>query len=389
MATFSAFPPQVHDTIAKNCQNSDLINLCCTSRWVKALYSRILYRNVDLRPNQGGLIFMMDERKRQDQFFQSLLANPEYGKFVRYFRAVLHTPKFHDGNTTLIPDAEMWRAMQLLTHVQTVDMGSRNDMAYCTMVPTRQFSNRLFHSATSVTLVGRMPYGLAKCVLDAVNPATLRYLCLDMVQEWNYGHIPHTYRPHTYMPGDKKEDGRIMAYGATSGLLTTLTGRCTGLQTLILRRVGQTHIRSGWHMDAEELIHDEWADFICSVHGTVEKFTFELAEEMEATWLTCNMPAKDPVPFRIADERFHRIILSAIMAGFWPCLNIIELKGVRFPDGQVGIADLKEILILFLGGPDPKIVVEENSHYVEDEYLPDEVFAGWFSSDDSESEMSS
>ena len=206
---------------------------------------QILYRHVDLRPDQDGLVFILDERKRQDLFFETLLTNPEYRDHVRFFRAVLHTPKYHDSNKTMVPGEHMWRAMLSLAHVQTVDMGSRNDMAYCTMVPTKQFSNDLFRSATSVKLVGRMPYRLAKSILDAVNPAILKYLCLEMVQEWDYGHTPHTYRLHTYMPEDKEEDGRIIAYSATSGLLATLTGCCTALQTLILRREGQTHMRSG------------------------------------------------------------------------------------------------------------------------------------------------
>ena len=115
---------------------------------------------------------------------------------------------------------------------------------------------------------------------------------------------------------------------------------------------------------------------------------FEPTKEMEAAWLTAHSPGVDPGSFMIADERFHRLILPTILASVWPCLNFIEPKGVKSPDGEVGTAELIMILMFYLGGADKKIVVEENSRYVEDEYVPDEVFAGLFSSDDSESHMS-
>ncbi|MCJ1422612.1 hypothetical protein MMC29_000492 [Sticta canariensis] len=382
MATFAVLPPEIHDAIAEICQNKDLISLCCTSKWVKELYVRVLYRHVDLRPETYNSIFKRDERKWQARFFQSLLTHPEYAMNVRYFRPVLHTRRIRKSEKPMISDKDMWRAMESLTNVQTVDIGSRNDMAYCRMVPTKQLPKDLFHSATSVTLVGRMPSRLAKSILDAVNPATLKYLCLDLVQEWDPGHTPHTY-----MPGEKDEDGRIIAHGTISGLLTTLTGCCTKLQTLILRRVGQTHIRLGWHVVAEEQSHVEWASFISSVQGTVEKFTFELAGEMEGGWLPGQYTAIDPGLFRIADKRFRRLILPAIIAGNWPCLNIMELKGIRSPDGQAGTAALIAELTALLGG-NAKIVVEEDSCCFEEEYYPEEIMTELSSSDESESEMS-
>lgn len=372
MAIFSALPPEIHDTIAKTCRNNDLINLSCTSKWVKEFCLRVLYRHVDLRPDHNGLVLTADERKWQDRFFQTLLTRPEYGMHVRFLRALFHIPRSGDSIEPMVSYKEMWRAMQSLTHVRTVDIGSRNDMAYPTTALTRQFSNDLFRSATSVTLVGRMPYRLAKSILDAVNPAILKYLCLDMVQEWDYGSIPHLDRRRTHIPGDKDEGGRMIAYRPTSGLLVTLTGCCTAIRTLILRRVGQTSVRSDWDTFAETLSHLEWAAFICSVQGTLEKFTFELAGKMPGGSLVDISSTSDASPFRIADQRFRRFILPAIMAGKWPCLNTMELKGVHSPDGQAGTAALITELKTLLGG-NTKIVVEEKSHYAEDGYVPDQV----------------
>lgn len=369
MATFSALPPEIHDNIAKLCPNHELINLCCTSKWVKALYVRVLYRDVDLRPEIDGLVFMDDERRRQSLFCLTLLTHPQYGMHVRSFRPLLHLPKFVYNHEGLLSDAQMCRAMRSLTHVQTVDIGSRNDMSYCTMLPTTKLPDVLFHCATSVTLVGRMPYGLAKSILVAVNPAILKYLCLDMVQEWD-GYTPHLNIPLSNMPGQKDKDGRLIAYGATSGLLKTLTGRCTQLQTVVLRRVGQTHFRMGWHLEAEDESHVEWASFIRSVQDTVEMFTFELAEEMEGAWLTDGFLNLNPTSFRMGDERFQRLILPTIIQGKWPCLKVMQLRGVKCVDGQVGTAALRSQLTALL--KPATIVVDENTHYIEDEYFPDQ-----------------
>lgn len=77
---------------------------------------------------------------------------------------------------------------------------------------------------------------------------------------------------------DKGEDGRILASGEMSGLLTPLTGRCTALQILNLRRMAEGSNDCDWHIAADEASYLEWASFICSVQGTVKKFTFEQAE---------------------------------------------------------------------------------------------------------------
>lgn len=68
---------------------------------------------------------------------------------------------------------------------------------------------------------GLMQYGLAKSIFGAIIPAILKNLCLDRVQDLKSG------KPKLrYLPGDRGEDGKIIAYGATSGPLTTLAGRC-------------------------------------------------------------------------------------------------------------------------------------------------------------------
>lgn len=167
----------------------------------------------------------------------------------------------------MISDEELRRAMHSLTHVQGVDIASKTDFDYRLPVPKNQLPNDFFQSATSVRLAGSMQYGLVKPILNAINPATLKHLCLDRVQD--------VFKIGPVVPGDRGDDGRIIALGVTSGLLTTLTGRCTALRTLILRRAGQGHSIHRWHAAAEEASYIEWASFIPSVQGTVEKFKFE------------------------------------------------------------------------------------------------------------------
>lgn len=248
----------------------------------------------------------------------------------------------------MISDKTLWRAMQLLTHVQSVDMGSRNKFTYSPTLPTKQFPNDLFHSTTSVTLMGRMQYGLAKSILSAVNSATLWYLCLDMVRELRY----------RYLPGLRDEE---RALGATLGLLTTLTGCCKALRTLILRRAGRIGYGKGWYPAVEEASYIEWASFIRSVQGTVENFTFEHAGkymgEKEPT-----LNDRGPYRFRSADKRFRRIILPTIISVNWPCLTVMEIKGVKIQGRSVGIAALIMELRAVLGG-NTKIVVEEKICY--------------------------
>lgn len=57
-----------------------------------------------------------------------------------------------------------------------------------------------------------------------------------------------------------------------------LTGRCTALQTLIVRRGGrECRDLDPWYAAAEEASYVEWGSFICSVQGTVKEFMYEQA----------------------------------------------------------------------------------------------------------------
>lgn len=368
--TFLSLPAEIHVSIAKYCENNDLFNLCRTSKLVKERCLWILYRHVDLlrldRHNEGFCSSeeydrISDAHTKSKHFIYALLSHPEHGKYVRSFKgmpAILRVCA--PGWTEDTRFDKLWRAMQSLTHVQSVDLGTRNGFVERMDVPRKPIPTRLFQSATSVRLVGYMNYSLAKSILHAINPATLEHLSLDMCQEIKiFGQSQHEG-----MPG---EDGRIIARGAISGLLTPLTGRCIALRSLILRREDETQHTIGWHEAGEEASYTEWASFIRSVQGTVEKFTFEHSRDSTASVKHLNETSG------FGNGRFERLILPAIFSGTWPCLTIMTLRGImmrRWKARDMGnpltlIGKLRLAL-----GADARIVVGKQARFHADLWEP-------------------
>lgn len=214
---FSTLPAEIHLCIAKHCVNHDLINLCLTSKWVNERCSPVLYRHVDLQLDRyplghvddSGLQLLIVRDKKQKQFAHTLLSQPKYCRHVRFLKTSLNDSFLHD-NTDLEGDTitgqEVGRAMQLLTHVQSLDLSFRKRSNLATK-PTKQLPDNLFQSATSLRLVGHIQYGLANSILNTINPLTLQHLCLDMVQEEH----EHRKGQGGIVPEDEGEDGLIIS----------------------------------------------------------------------------------------------------------------------------------------------------------------------------------
>lgn len=321
--TFSSQPTEIHVMIAQYCGNNGLINLCLTSQWVNERCLPVLYHHVDLdrfQPRSDCTVEslshqMLDEFKRLKRLVDTLLSHPEYGEHVRSFKGSLCTNAVTFCTTTVgkviysLEEEEysagnLWSAMQSLTRVRSVYVGTINAVTNYLMGPPRQIPSPLFQSATSVKLVGRIGYSLAKSILLAINPAMLIFLCLELVENCKSG-----WSQLEHMPGDRSEDGKMKARDATSGLLTTLTGRCTALRTLMLRRIGQFQYTHEWHEAAEEASYTEWASFIHSVQGTVERLAFGHAAKSSAEPIFRNHPST------VMDGRFQRLVLPAIVSG--------------------------------------------------------------------------
>ncbi|MCJ1463933.1 hypothetical protein MMC07_002542 [Pseudocyphellaria aurata] len=284
---------------------------------------------------------MLATFKKQQQLVNTLLSHPQYGKYVRTFRGTLYTPVFNfcEGDD-IVSEEELWRAIESLTHVQSVIAGSRNRCISPLTELRTQIPGSLFQSATSVTLVGEIQYELAKSILCGINPATLMHLSLDVVQDRSLKYFGSEVSEQ--LPGDIGEDGRIIAYGALSGLLTPLTGHCTALGTLILRRVEQIEKCPRWHAAAEAASYMESAAFIDSVRSTVQSLTWEQVEDTKFT--------PGPNSDRVVDKSFQRLILPTIVSGTWPCLTKIRLRGVSSSDEQGGTDGLITQLRAVLSG---------------------------------------
>ncbi|MCJ1467462.1 hypothetical protein MMC07_006087 [Pseudocyphellaria aurata] len=376
--TFATLPAEIHVGIAQCCGHDDLYNLCLTSKSLNERCLSVLYRDVDLvrdepRSYSSGnadAFLALDALKRQQQFVRTLRSRPEYAKHVRFLKMTLYTPSptYASLRKNKIPDQELWRVVMSLVHVESVAIGIRIGCLYLMTVPSTQIPTLLFQSATSVTLVGQMQYSLAKAILNAINPATLKHLNLDVVRDGQIGHLRHGY-----VPGKVAEDGRIIASGTMTGLLTALTGRCTALQTLVLRRIGQYKVNytasdeAIWNVVAEETSYTEWAQFIRSVQGTVEKLGFEQADLMVLGG-RYNYAAPywwEPPAFRVMDQRFEKLVLPTLVSGNWPCLTSLKLRGVVGSRRLGGVAGLKARLKA-VRGETTSITVDPVAYYVED-----------------------
>ncbi|MCJ1463149.1 hypothetical protein MMC07_001754 [Pseudocyphellaria aurata] len=339
MATrnFLALPAEIHINIAGHLTNSDLLittrsrdilSLCLTSKLLNERCLCVLYRHVEMLFDPFGIAQVLTHDNsarwdslymRQRRFVQTLLTHPEYAKCVRSFKGMLCFADFDSGNGSRLGtriEEDLWRAMQSLTHLQNVDVAFHPVFPGHTSIPKRIFPTALFQTTTSVRLVGYIYYGLSKSILAAINPAKLEHLFLDMVHDRKHGTPRDGFRP-----GDRGEDGRIIAFGATAGLLSMLTGQCTKLRTLVLRRIGQVKEGKNWRASAEDASYTEWATFIRSVRGTVEKFTFEQGQSVGGEQ-SFDTP-------RMMDVRFRRLIFPVFSSGPWPRLTVMELLGVR------------------------------------------------------------
>ncbi|MCJ1426389.1 hypothetical protein MMC29_004292 [Sticta canariensis] len=375
--TFSTLPVEIHVGIARYCKNHDLINLCLVSKLLNQRCLHVLYRYVDLQyGRRDGLAHLHhqiyhlytegwsekdmereDEIKRemqaeeeqllekQHRFLNTLMIHPEYGKHVRLLEETVFVLPILD---------EKWRlAMQLLTHVQRMDL----DFEYFANFPDEQFSAHLFQSVTSVRIVGQIQFSLAKSILNGINPATLNHLCLDLIPDLRIGGP----QPR-FIPRESGENTRTMAFAVVQGLLTSLTGRFTALRTLILRRIATLDDTVSWNAAAEEASYDEWASFIRSVQGTVEIFMFEQVVD----WLYFSPFRGLPSCVKTMDERFQRLVLPTIASGSWSCLEIMELRGIKLSSGQ---GELEKVLKAVLG-ENATIVVKEQPDSVQDYQKP-------------------
>ncbi|MCJ1368683.1 hypothetical protein MMC16_007828 [Acarospora aff. strigata] len=363
-----------------------LYNLSLTSKSIQNACLPPLYRNVDLSThNRGRLVEFEDElvrelwadadgdyvpddaRLRQYSFLRTLTAHPEYGAFVRSFTWTLvwtRSPYL----TSKLKDIEfsIWNVFSSLTNVQDLDLAS---LHYNDVEPfVRQNPPRLFFSAVRVRLLGWMNYGLATSILYSIDPSKLEHLALDNLQdEGQYlDGSPMRFddaerlldRVETINPDGSRA---FMFPGPMRHLLKPLEGRCTALKYLLLRKAGQewSRMMGGWSPEADEAVYREWASFLCSVKSTLEVFVFEqsrapLFGNISKMWEWERSRTIPPM-----DERFRRLFLPVLVAGKWPHLQRLEVRGVGRWRGVPTLDEVSKDQIRNAVGLQVLLVVEE------------------------------
>ncbi|MCJ1469133.1 hypothetical protein MMC07_007766 [Pseudocyphellaria aurata] len=314
-STFSSLPPEMQIKVAEYCESGDLFNLCLSSKLMFKILLHVLYRHIDFIGPSGPMLsyqWANCYRRKQLQFLRTVLNHPQYGQHVRSFKGELNPPSARRVKGDKLTAAEFWSGLQLLTRVKDVEVAnyiSAEPTAISQLAPAQ-----LFRTATAVTLMGHMPHDLSMLILHTINPELLTYLCLDMEKQKNYDRPPNS----SYLTNSTNQHPLFL--GSTPGLVTPLIGRCIALKTLVIR-VARRYMDkpSSSRGAAEEASWMEWAMFIQSVQGTVEKLVFDRAK----VW-SCGERMPPTPAWELVEHKFRRVILPIIRAGYWPCLKFIE-----------------------------------------------------------------
>ncbi|MCJ1398248.1 hypothetical protein MMC11_001445 [Xylographa trunciseda] len=399
MATiqFSSIPTDVHYYIAGYLGVSSLLSLCRVCKSLNLNYTSALYRHVDLSMHNRGLVLCNRSgdiilhadhpfcenvpkrmRARQERFIQTMLSQPAYRLYVQSLAWTFLVLDQWDDD--LPPDApsevyqapltELWPVLQDLPNVLSVDVAHIDP--YLNIYMLGSPPNALFPSATSVRLVGRLDYIFAISILRAVDPARLVSLCLDNVQDEGQMNSKEPYKKiHDICTADQIEtreaDGErgCVVEGGMRGLLTHLTGRCTALRELVLRKAGQERKPdSDWHEKADEEVYEEWALFIKSTKQTLQRLVLEQGlgswgeGRQKPPWRSCRggPPWQEARPM---DQRFMRILFPVLASGGWLCLESMDIRGVGSWEGVPAMDELKRAELRMAIGDRAALVVKE------------------------------
>ncbi len=367
---FSALPKDMLFTIAEHCDRNDLLRFCLASKNTMEASIPHVYRHVDLSTHNRGIVvcsgseppetFMhhlptlehsdsvrctnipVDMMWRQKTFLKTLTNRQHYRKYVRVLIWTFLPPC---GNWRRFSNdvAKPWDLMRSLENVRRFDLAdlSKN---WSTVSPRpSRLKGQYFPNASSVRLLGVMEPVIAASILSTVDPAKLVSLTLDNVQCCGKAPFGTTFTPAPDPLSFSKEhgDAALAKYvkwisadaafvwpGLMRGLLLPLTGRCTGLKSLTLRKVGDRNaeeydVLRG--MKNERILLVEWASFIESVSGTLEEFRFEQGPRHEGQSDTGGRVH----PVRMMDCIFGHSVFPVLLAGPWPRLKMMEVRGVR------------------------------------------------------------
>lgn len=323
LTTFLSLPTEIHIDITKQCDRSDIINICLASRQLHESCICVLYDHVRLYPSPPkGLVpwtradnqIHRVEIPKQNDIVWTLLRRKEYAKYVRRITGTLWVPRQQDGTLryhSKAPLAETWAVLKTLTNVREVDVwfcADHYDRALHWGCPTS-----LFSSATSISLGGHVEFLLATSVLKSIDPAKLTHLTLSRLNEFGQTESGGVFdaNPTTTAETRLFNGARgAVTYSVIRGLLPHLCGRCTALKSLKSLKL-MNFISVDWSTEADEQGYDELAAFLTSVQPSLETFRCE-------TDLINGQPLWEIL----------KTLIPVLMDGEWPRLTFVGLWGV-------------------------------------------------------------
>ncbi len=310
-------------------------------------------------------------QKRQEAFLSALIADPSLAEHVKTFswtlllldsnrRTILGPDPFKINKSVVLgpksPFKKIWNVFASLTSVRTLDLAWLS--RHLAMPLIHSIPPILFPAATSVRLVGVMPYSLAASILLA-NPQNLLHLDIDNLQQ--SGIIPSTHiedllddtavekiRRIRKRPAEpilipphlqtRQSWNNVVPFGTDSeyfdapgpmqNLLGALAGKCTSLKTLRLRKAGAT-VQSEFHpacRGKEVDFYAEWAVFLTSVKPTLVSLVFEQGERL------LPRAERGQPPVRPMDQLFGDMIfpvLNTAGSGEWPKMKRLVVRGLQ------------------------------------------------------------
>ena len=371
---------------------------------------RVLYRDVNLSVHNKGIVdvqvnnetvqFWSDNsdctlhhealKKKQGTFLETLTRYPDFAVHIHSLSWSMFVAR--DSEDTL---KTTWKGFNMMANLRHIDIAGVQDTHYL-YFHKDSMPSTLFASVTSVSLGGVMARPLPMLILQSLSVSNLQHLTINNLQE--SGEFGWDTQPPSFDPN------RITAPlktrkppSAMLGLLTKLTGKCTALKTLTLRKVAKNveHPFDNTLFKHEDQVHQEWAAFIKSLGRTLEKLTFEqgppafsakpvdtdnckdhalswdgvnqhtraiILSEQEAAKGLGEWAPRSGGSYRPMDLAFGVTILPAIVGTEWHCLKEVKILGVG--DWDSHWTNLATNILLGLG-PDVTVSVVPDSRTFE------------------------
>ncbi|MCJ1402952.1 hypothetical protein MMC11_006173 [Xylographa trunciseda] len=179
---------------------------------------------------------------------------------------------------------------------------------------------------------------LLRSICHGVDPAKPRTLALDNLHDLGQardGHdLPRASDLSTMTETDCVDGTPMLRHpGPTRGCLQPLIGRCTALQHLSLRSVGQDDVHDAlWSPAKDEARYAEAAEFIASVRPTLRTLVFEQGlqadDDSDPGCGSSRAGLSTREAGRPMDVRFVKYIVPVLVEAPWPHLREMVIRGV-------------------------------------------------------------